>query len=68
MPYLPKGYVFKGPNEQSYTLTRDVELGDFMFATDFKPSGGAPTPVEGELMPLWLLNLVSGDLPNETLD
>lgn len=49
MPLFYKDQTFTGPHGQGYRLTRDVEIGDL-----FEPFGGAPNPVPGEPMPVWL--------------
>lgn len=50
-----RGKVFMGPNGHGYELTRDVNHAEPIVFNQFKPIGGAPQPVAGDLIPDWLL-------------
>ena len=63
-----KGYRFTGPGRQYYELTRSVERGERLLATDFTAGGGAPPPIENRAMPDWLARkLNSSPTQDETL-
>lgn len=56
--FLEKGYLFEGPDGMSYVLTRDVAAGDPIRSSDFLARGGAPKPVAGVAMPIWLSDFI----------
>ncbi len=51
---IRKGQKIHGPDEQGYEVTRDINYGDVIHVSDFKPFGGAPEPEAGMQMPDWL--------------
>lgn len=53
MAALAKGSEFYGPDGQGYRMTRDICIGDFIYATDIEAIGGAPEPKPGKQLPVW---------------
>ena len=51
---IHKGQKIHGPDGEGYEAVRDINDGDFIHISDFKPFGGAPEPETGIKMPDWL--------------
>ena len=51
---IPKGHRFYGPELQGYELTEDAIEGMVISSKSFRPFGGAPQPLDGMSMPVWL--------------
>lgn len=54
MPYLSKGTVLHCPDGGGYILTRDVDYGELMRASQFEAFGGVEPARGGEITPKWL--------------
>lgn len=57
MSTIPAGYVFHGPDGQSYRVNADIDINgsEPVPSGAFEPQGGAPTPTPKTPMPPWLL-------------
>jgi hypothetical protein len=57
-PLYKKGVVFESDEGDFYEFSRDVYVGDCLFAEDLTPLGNSPAFTPGSYIPPWLQKLL----------